>query len=292
MKAVLLGLFDGVHCGHKSVLDALKRSGADIKTVYTFSSSQLDTKGKRRLILSDDEKREMLLKNGADEVVFADFESIREYSPEEFALKILISQLKADCVICGENFRFGKNASGNADLLKKLLKANGIETEIVPLLNLDGSAVSTTRIRGLIEAGDITTANRLLGYSYFITGRVVHGDARGRRMGIRTINISFDENKLLPADGVYSSDVIIDGKIYMGVTDIGFKPTVKDTGKRGIETHILDFDGDVYNNTVSIFFNDFYRKEIKFASESELIEVIRGDIGRRLEEGLSGKINH
>lgn len=288
MKAVLLGLFDGVHAGHRSALEALKLSGADIKTVYTFSSSQLDTKGKRRLILTDAEKQSMLLEYGADEVVFADFSAVRDYSPKDFVLKILIDELKADIVVCGENFRYGKNAAGDAKVLESLLRENGMELITVPILDRGGEAVSTTRIRGLIEAGDIKSANELLGYKYFITGKVVHGDARGRKMGIRTINISFDETKLLPVDGVYSSDVLIYGKKHMGVTNIGFKPTVKDTGERSIETYILDFDEDVYNNTVSILFNGFYRPERKFSSQSELVEVIKGNIERRREEGLSG----
>lgn len=286
MKAVLLGLFDGVHTGHRLALEALKRSGAETKTVYTFSSVQLDTKGARKLILTDDEKRSMLLAAGADEVVFADFAGIREYSPEEFVLRVLKDELRADTIICGENFRFGKNAAGDAALLKELLGRENIQSVIVPILNIGGEPVSTTRIRALIEAGRIKEANSLLGYGYFISGRVIHGDARGRRMGIRTINISFDEAKLTPFDGVYSSDVVIGGKKYMGVTDIGFKPTVKDTAERGIETHILDFDGDVYNNTVSISFNDYYRKEIRFSSRSELIDAINQDIKRRKEEGL------
>lgn len=286
MKAVLLGLFDGVHSGHRFALEALKSSGADIKTVYTFSSAQLDTKGKRKLILTDNEKRSMLLQNGADEVVFADFETIRNYSPSEFVDIVLISEHKADIIICGENFRFGKNAEGSASMLRQLLEERGAVLKTVPILSKDGEAVSTTRIRGLIESGSIKAANSLLGYQYFISGQVIHGDARGRKMGIRTINISFDEAKLLPTDGVYSSDVLIGGKRYMGVTNIGFKPTVTDTAERGIETHILDFDGDVYNNTVCILFNDFYRKEMKFASQAELIEVIKRDIERRKGEGL------
>ena len=135
-----------------------------------------------------------------------------------------------------------------------------------------------------MEQGDIKAANRLLGYKYFLKGTVLHGDARGRKMGIRTINTSFDGQKILPPGGVYSSDVIIGGKRYMGVTNVGVRPTFYESGEIGIETHIIDFDGDVYSNTVSILFNKFYREEKKFSDAAALIETIKGDIERRKEE--------
>lgn len=283
-RAVLLGLFDGVHLGHAATCRALCKSGADIKTVYTFRSAELKTKGERRLILNDSEKEQKLLSLGADEVIFAPFAEVRDFSPAEFIQKVIINQLGADKVICGENFRFGKDALGDCDILRGLLAHEGIELEVVPTVTYDGEIVSTTRIRKLLEQGDIKAANRLLGYKYFLKGTVLHGDARGRKMGIRTINTSFDGQKILPPGGVYSSDVIIGGKRYMGVTNVGVRPTFYESGEIGIETHIIDFDGDVYSNTVSILFNKFYREEKKFSDAAALIETIKGDIERRKEE--------
>lgn len=283
-RAVLLGLFDGVHSGHAAACQALLQSGAGRKTVYTFRSAELKTKGERKLILTDSEKKQRLLSLGADEVIFTPFAEVKDYSPKEFVQKVIKDELGADKVICGENFRFGKNAAGDCDILKELLLHEGIALETVPTVLADGEIVSTTRIRGLLEQGDIKAANKLLGYKYFLAGTVLHGDARGRKMGIRTINTSFDGQKILPPGGVYSSDVIIDGKRYMGVTNIGVRPTFYEFAEIGIETHIIDFDGDVYSNTVSILFNEFYRQEKKFSDAAALIETIRGDIERRKEE--------
>ncbi len=283
-RAVLLGLFDGVHLGHAAACKALSQSGAGRKTVYTFRSAELKTKGERRLILNDREKEQRLLSLGANEVIFAPFAEVRDYSPSEFVQKVIINELGADKVICGENFRFGKNALGDCDILRGLLQREGIAFEVVPTVMADGEVVSTTRIRGLLEQGDIRAANRLLGYKYFLEGTVLHGDARGRKMGIRTINTSFDGQKILPPGGVYSSDVIIGGKRYMGVTNVGVRPTFYQSGEIGIETHIIDFDGDVYSNTVSILFNKFYREEKKFSDVAALIDTIKGDIERRKEE--------
>lgn len=285
-KAILLGLFDGVHIGHRSALESLKASPADEKIVYTFSSSGLKTKGERKLILTDDEKRGMLLENGADEVVFADFEKIKDLSGEAFAKKVLFEELEAGEVICGENFRFGKNASCNSDDLKELMGRMGVAVKIVPIVSAGGEPISTTRIRKLIESRDVASANRLLGYNYFISGRVVHGKALGRELGIRTINTAYDRSKILPPNGVYSTDVLISGGRYMGITNVGTKPTVGDGIEKGVETHILGFDGDVYDSTASIIFNDFYRKEKKFDSLAELIDAINHDIERRKEENL------
>lgn len=284
LRAVLLGLFDGVHLGHAAACQALCKSGADRKTVYTFRSAELKTKGERRLILTDSEKEQRLLSLGADEVIFAPFGDVRDYSPGEFVRNVIRDELGADKVICGENFRFGKNASGDCDILKELLQREGIELETVPTVTMDGEAISSTRIRGLLEQGDIKSANRLLGYKYFLAGTVLHGDARGRKMGIRTINTSFDGQKILPPGGVYSSDVIINGKRYMGVTNVGIRPTFYESGDIGIETHIIDFDGDVYSNTVSIELNRFYREEKKFSDADALIATIKGDIERRKDE--------
>lgn len=283
--AVLLGLFDGVHRGHAAALEALRDACvAGKRLVYTFPSASLDTKGQRKLLLTDDEKRQKLLSMGADEVVFADFESVRNMTAQEFAEKVLKDRLGADCVICGENFRFGAGASADTRDLQRILGGMGIRFVCVPIVYFGGEPISTTRIRALIEDKKIKEANSLLGYGYTLCGKVVHGNSLGRKMGIRTINTLYPPEKLLPPNGVYSSSVVIQKRVYKGVTDIGTKPTVSDDGNEGIETHILDYDGDLYGKTVSIIFNDYYREEKKFSSQAELVEVISADIQRRKEE--------
>lgn len=287
-SAILLGLFDSVHIGHRKAVRALCESDDSLlKTVYTFESLAVDTKGKRKLILTDQEKLDMLLSLGADGVVFGDFGKVRELSAEEFVRDMLIKKYRADTLICGENFRFGKGAKADAGDLSRLCEKYGLRCKIVELERLpDGVEVSTTHIRRLLENGDIEPANRLLGYRYFINGNVVHGSAFGRTMGIKTVNLDFNSAKLVPPNGVYSTDVLIDGCCYMGVTNIGVKPTVSDLARIGIETHILGFDKEIYDKTISIIFNRYYRREMKFNSSAELSAAIGKDIRRRKEEAL------
>lgn len=276
--AVLLGLFDSVHLGHIKTLDALKQTGAKRKIVYTFKLAGVDTKGKRVPLISDEQKEELLLKNGADEVVSDDFSDVRHLSPEEFVDDILIHRLGADMILCGENFRFGRYAAGDTNTLEKLCKERGVGLKVIPLERLDGEVISTTRIRALLEKGDIETANRLLSRSYCVSGEIIHGNAFGREMGIRTINLYYEG---CLKDGVYATITNIDGKSYKSVTDIGFKPTVSDSGKRCCETHILDFSCDSYGKTATVEFLEFYRDEQKFDNTHDLIETIKNDINRR-----------
>lgn len=282
--SVLLGLFDGVHIGHRKAVETLMQEDNE-KIVYTFCSFDVDTKGARKLILTDAEKEETLLKSGVDRVVFGDFKTVRHMSCREFAEKVLIDTLNAKTVLCGEDFRFGENASGGAKELESLCREYGMKFILIPTVTSKGETVSTTKIRTLIEAGEIKRANSLLGYSFFVSGEVVHGDSRGRKMGIRTINTLVPAEKLIPKSGVYSTDVMINGEKYLGITDIGTKPTVSSANAVGTETHILDYKGDLYGEKPVIYFKDFYREEQRFDSEAELIKTINCDIKRRKEEG-------
>lgn len=276
--AVLLGLFDSVHLGHIKTLDALKQTGAKRKIVYTFKLASVDTKGKRVPLISDEQKEELLLKNGADEVISDDFSDVRNFSPEEFVEDILIHRLGADMILCGENFRFGKFAAGDTNTLEKLCKERGVKLTVIPLEKLDGEVISTTRIRALLENGDIENANRLLSRNYSVSGEIIHGNAFGREMGIRTINLYYEG---CLKDGVYATVTTVGGKSYKSVTDIGFKPTVSDGGKRCCETHILDFCDDLYGRSATVEFLEFYRDEQKFDNTHDLIETIKNDINRR-----------
>ena len=276
--AVLLGLFDSVHLGHLKTIDALKDTGAKRKIVYTFKLSGIDTKGKRVPLISDEQKESLLLAAGANEVISEEFSDVRNLSPEEFVDDILIHKLGADIVLCGENFRFGRYAAGDTQTLERLCKERGVALKVIPLERLDGEVISTTRIRALLEVGDIENANRLLARSYSVSGEIIHGNALGREMGIRTINLYYEG---CLKDGVYATITNIDGKSYKSVTDIGFKPTVSDSGKRCCETHILDFSCDSYGKTATVEFLEFYRDEKKFDNTEELIETIKNDINRR-----------
>ncbi|MCD8345462.1 MAG: riboflavin biosynthesis protein RibF [Oscillospiraceae bacterium] len=284
--AVLLGLFDGVHVGHQAALEALRETGAGEKIVYTFHSSEVDTKGHRSFVLTDAEKEQKLKEYGTDRVYFADFATVRDTSPEDFVKNTLKGEFGADIVLSGENFRFGKNASGDAERLEKLCEECGIESKIVELVHVGGETVSTTRIRSLIENGEMAEANELLGYKYFFEGYVAHGMSLGREMGIRTVNIPLTPKKVVPKFGVYSSDVTVipTGEVFKGISNVGVKPTVSDSGEIGLETHILGDAGDLYGMDIKVELRRFYRDEKKFSGIEELTATINKDIDKRREE--------
>lgn len=284
--AVLLGLFDGVHVGHQAALEALRETGAGEKIVYTFRSSEVDTKDHRSFVLTDAEKEQKLKEYGADRVYFADFATVRDTSPEDFVKNTLKGEFGADIVLSGENFRFGKNASGDAERLEKLCEECGIESKIVELVHVGGETVSTTRIRSLIENGEMAEANELLGYKYFFEGYVAHGMSLGREMGICTVNIPLTPKKVVPKFGVYSSDVTVipTGEVFKGISNVGVKPTVSDSGEIGLETHILGDVGDLYGMDIKVELRRFYRDEKKFSGIEELTATINKDIDKRREE--------
>lgn len=285
-KAVLLGVFDGVHLGHMATLDALLKTGAQTKCVYTFNSESVTTKGQRKLLSTEAEKRGLLLAGGADEVISVDFASVKDMTAEEFFDEVLVKSLKADIIVCGEDFRFGKGASAGSAEMRGLCDRAGIGFCEVKTLLHGGEAVSTTRIRKLIEEGCVAQANSLLSRPYSLSGEVVKGNHIGTSMGIKTLNMVPDGIKALPKSGVYSTRCIIDGELYKSVTDIGTKPTVSGTNDMIIETHVFDFDDDVYGKSVRVEFLEYYRSEQKFDTLAKLKETILNDIKRRKESDL------
>ena len=207
----------------------------------------------------------------------ADFLSL---SPEEFVEKVLINKLDAAHVVAGENFTFGKNKSGNADVLEKLCAENGIGCTIMPCKKIDDTVVSSSEIRKMIAEGNIRKANEFLGRKYGYCGTVKPGTQIGVKIGFPTANIIPDERNVLPPNGVYASLTEVDGTTYKAITNIGIAPTFDKT-KMLIETNILDFDGDIYNKEICIFLTEMIRTEKKFASAEELSRQIEKDIEKR-----------
>ncbi len=279
MTTVLLGLFDGLHTGHISAVRALTAQPGR-RIVYTFNSASVSTKGERGLLISDSEKRDRLLSLGADEVVSRDFAQVKDLSPEEFVKNIIRGELSADKTVCGENFRFGKGGSADSARLKELCAKLGIETLIVPTVYFGGEPVSTTRIRELISVGRIEEANSLLGYRYGFGGEVAHGNRIGSKIGIKTLNIPIDQKRAIPRFGVYASEVFVGGNSYAGVTNIGLRPTVGDLSEPVLETHLLDFGGEIYGERVRVELIGFIRDEKRFGSLEELRAAVAGDINR------------
>ena len=205
----------------------------------------------------------------------------KEYSSlscEEFFEKVLIGELCAVGVVAGFDFRFGKNGSGDAKTLARLSKRYGICCEIVDAVTYGGEAVSSTRVRELLEAGDVGRASELLGHYHCIISEVTHGRNLGSEIGFPTVNQTIAQELGIPRFGVYVSRVTIDGKFFCGVTNIGIRPTVSEGEAPRAETFILDFSGDLYGKTIKVELLHFLRDERKFSSVAELSERIALDV--------------
>ncbi|MBQ4095037.1 MAG: bifunctional riboflavin kinase/FAD synthetase [Oscillospiraceae bacterium] len=282
MSCVALGLFDGVHLGHKAVIEnavRLSKAMGLVPTAFTFVNGADSVKGVKPII-TDEEKCQRLSCAGIENVYTAEFDSVKELTPQEFFERILIEKLHCKGIVCGYDFRFGKNATGDVTLLKELCKKNGICLTVVDKVTANGRAVSSTAIRELISQGEISKANELLGYRLCYSSAIVHGRQLGRQMDFPTVNQSIAENIVLPRFGVYKSEIELCGKVYKGVTNVGTKPTVNDSGMPCLETHILDFEGDVYGEVAKLYLCEFLREETKFSSVSELRAQIKKDILR------------
>ena len=273
-SAVALGLFDGLHKGHKAVIEKMISSCGKtlMPTVFTFDFFK---NGERLLLSSDKEK--LLYNMGVKEIYSPKFDEIKNLSPDEFIKEILIEKMNAKKLFCGENFTFGKDKKGNAFYLKEKSENYGIETVIIPTVDINGKEISSTLIKSLIKSGDISLANDFLGREYSFTLKIEEGRKLGRELGFRTINQKLPDFLCEIKKGVYAVRVVIEENEYKGVCNIGVKPTVTDRNERFSETHIFDFNEDVYGKNAEIFLVDFIREEKKFLSEEELKMQIKAD---------------
>lgn len=277
---VSLGLFDGLHRGHFAVLNDMKLKSDGLATaVFTFSTDMSKPEAKTNSHLMSCEMRDRLLQDfGVDYIVEPEFDSIRNMSPEEFVKGFLIDRLHVKIVFCGEDFRFGKKAAADVSDLRRLLSAgsNSAGLVAVPVLREDGEVISTTRIRNLLQNGDIERANALLGRPFAIDFAVEHGRKLGRTLGLPTINQAFPENFAVPKYGVYASFTVLNGKEHISVTNVGVKPTIGSSHVLA-ETYIHDFTGNLYGERVPVKLMRFIRCEKKFSSVEELKTHIEKD---------------
>jgi len=279
-SALCLGNFDGVHLGHAELIrqtvelkDRLSKSGERIlggAWCFRQPPAELLFGEKHRCLTTTEEKLKIFAELGLDIAVLGDFPSLKCMSAEDFAKKILKEELGCRASVCGFNFRFGKGAQGTPELLFEIL---GKDSMVVDPVAVDGSTVSSSLIRKFLSDGDAESAAILLGRPYFITQTVVKGKMLGRKMGTPTVNQFFTDEKFVPRKGVYATTTEVFGKNYLSVTNVGTNPTVNDIGVR-CETHILDFDGDLYGCKVKVCFHKFLRAEQKFNDISELTEAI------------------
>ncbi len=274
--SVALGTFDGLHIGHRAVITADKTEYSRRVVLMFCEHPQKVLNGVSPGELVTHKKCEELLHKWGVEPIYTDFSVIADYSPREFFEKIIVGKLHADAVSCGFNYRFGKGAVGDTELLNKLCAEYGIKLTVCDAVEYGGAPVSSTRIREALRSGDIRSANLMLGRCYSYAFEVVHGDERGRTLGSPTINQFFSEDMTVPQFGVYASFTTVDGVKYPSVTNIGVRPTVGSSKERS-ETHIIGFSGDLYGTFPEIELVEKLRGEKKFSSFEELSENIADD---------------
>lgn len=278
---VALGNFDGLHVAHMTII----RNGIRYAKEHNLKSGILLfeentkelTQGKIDIITPNEVKLELLRKEKLDFVYMERFDrSFMQKSPEEF-VKYLVNNLHIKAVCVGYDYSFGYKAQGDVPLLKKFGKEYGFEVLVTDAVKIDGTIVASTYIRQLVRAGDVETSARFLGRRYCIEGRVETGKQNGAKMGIRTANVEYDTNMALPCDGVYAGITHVGDNAYRSVINIGKNPTFNAT-ERTVESHILDFSGDIYDETVRVCFIKRLRDTIKFDSVDKLVEQINKDI--------------
>ena len=275
-----LGFFDGVHLGHQALLKACKalaekhscRAGVVTFTVHPDAL----VLGKAPVLLTTTEDRKRLLQAyGAESIWELPFDKeIMTTHWADFLTRLV--EAGAAGFVCGEDFRFGAGGNGTAKKLAAFCESRNMPFEVVPEQVLDGGRISSTRIRELLETGEVTAANRLLGHTHILSGIVTEGKQLGRKLGFPTANLPLPEGVLIPKRGVYATKVTVDGKTYAAVTNIGTRPTVNGQGVNA-ECHLLDFDGDLYGKEITVAFYAFLRPEQKFDSLEELKAQIAAD---------------
>lgn len=279
--SVALGIFDGLHAGHLAVIGAATEAKDLLPVVFTFTFDHPSEAMKTDFapILTPSLKDKILKDAGVQAVLAPKFTDVRSLSPEEFFETILVGQLKAKRLCCGEDFRFGKGAEGDCALLKKLCAERDIELVCIPPMNIDGAPISATRIRAAVREGDMAAAKKLMGRPYAIDHEVVHGRHLGHDVfGFPTINQIFGEGELLPRFGVYETRITLDGESWKGVTNVGIKPSIAGGDRPSAETHIIGFDRDIYGRRPLTEFVRFVRGERKFSSFDELKAQIGADV--------------
>lgn len=282
--AVALGKFDGLHRGHRTLIEQLSLAKSQrglLCVVFAFVKSPKETlEGEdMKYILTTAEKRLFMEQNGVDILVECPIKKeILSMEPEDFIEKILKDKLNVKEIICGSDFRFGHNRRGNVEFLREHEHIYNYRTIIVDKLKYDERDISSTYIREEIAKGNISLVNELLGYPYTVMGVVRHGKQLGRTIGFPTVNIVSEADKMLPPNGVYLTVAVIDGKEYPAITNIGTRPTVDNSGNTTIETHLFDVSIDMYGRPLELRFLRFIRPEKKFENIDKLKEAIRDDI--------------
>jgi riboflavin kinase/FMN adenylyltransferase len=279
-----LGTFDGVHIGHKKILEKITQNTENEKyeslvlTFFPHPRMILQEESAIKLLNTITEKIDLLEKTGIENLVIHPFdESFSRLTAEEFVREILVEQFHIQKIIIGHDHRFGRNRTANIDDLIDFGKKYGFEVEQISAQEINEISVSSTKIRNALEEGDIVLANKYLGYNYFLTGTIIKGKQLGRTIGFPTANLKIEENyKLIPRNGVYIVSSIINNKTVFGMMNIGFNPTV-DGENQTIEIHFFDFEADLYHQKITVSLLHRIRSEQKFDSVVLLKEQLEKD---------------
>lgn len=282
-SAVTLGNFDGVHLGHQRIFKLLKEKARLIggaSVVYTFEPHPVKVlypEKRMPLITSYRERAELVERLGVEVLISAPFDlEFANIGAKEFVRDILVRALGVKAVLVGYDYAFGRNREGDIDLLRAMGREMGFEVEVVPPVMLNGSVVSSSRIRSVIEEeGDVALASRMMGREYAVVGSVMEGHRRGKSLGYPTANLRV-QSELVPKPGVYVVRVDVCGGLLGGMANLGTNPTFGDEGL-SFEVHIFDFQGDLYGRELKVFFVERLRDERRFPSVDELVQQLKRD---------------
>lgn len=291
LTGLTIGNFDGVHRGHRALIGTLAewrrtRGVSNAHTVVvTFDPHPVEVVRHTPVprLCSLEERVHLIRGCGVDEVQVVPFTpQLAHTSARAFFEQLVLRQLHTNFVAVGHDFYFGHKREGTPERLLEWCREAGIEAAMVDPVESDGAPISSTRIRQLIESGQIVAASRLLGRDYSLSGEVLHGDKRGRQLGFPTANlvppVEGFGTRCIPAKGVYLSTATVEGKTFPSITNVGVKPTVSNSGQLVVETHLLDFEGDLYGKLLTVEFRDRLRDERRFAGLEALTQQIRADI--------------
>ena len=283
-RAIALGFFDGVHVGHAALLNKTKERAQEIGAMPSVLSFDVHPDnlvfGKEVPLINSAIGREDIIRRcfGIDNVVFIHFNRHVMCMPWQEFVDSIIAELNVAWIVVGHDFTFGYKGQGNPQRLTEYCAKLGIGCDVIPAVTMDGRVVSSTYIRELISAGNIREANRYLGHPHMLADTVHSGYHLGTKMGTPTINMYFPDGVLVPRYGVYATKVCLEkGKSYVAVTNVGVRPTVSQENRVSVESHLLDYEGNLYGRQARVEFYDFIRGEQKFDSFEALSAQIRRD---------------
>jgi riboflavin kinase/FMN adenylyltransferase len=284
---VTIGTFDGVHLGHQKILQKINKEAEKVggeSVLFTFHPHPrivLNPENHNlKLLQTQEEKIDKLARIGLQNLIIYPFTTdFSNLTALEFVRDILVKKIKVKTLVIGYDHQFGKNREGGIEFLQSVSEEFGFSVIEIPVQEINDVNVSSTKIRNALLEGDIALANSYLTDSFELTGKVVEGQALGRKLGFPTANLDLEtELKLIPRNGVYAVEVILnDGRQKQGIMNIGSRPTIHAFGQLSLEVHILDFNEDLYGQTLRVQFLDAIRKERTFANTDELIEQIKKD---------------